>query len=186
MSRRFVILTLAALGVSAGLFQAGMTHAQTTSQGSASLESAVKATYLYKFAPFVTWPPRGDSAINICVVGADPFGSQLDRAIAGQSIDGRPFRVVRIDVIAADSSCDIAYIGGSRTQPVDSALHAVHGSPVLTVTDDAATPGMIDFAMQDGHVRFRIDLQAAEDGGLGISSKLLDLAVTVRTRRVLQ
>jgi len=58
-------------------FAAAPTHAQD------SLETAVKATYLYKFAPFVTWPQRPGPFV-ICVVGRDPFGPVLDQAVAGQ------------------------------------------------------------------------------------------------------
>ncbi|MGH6971763.1 MAG: YfiR family protein, partial [Caulobacteraceae bacterium] len=44
-----------------------------------SLEYAVKATFLYKFGPFVAWPtatfasPR--SPFAVCVFGEDPFGA---------------------------------------------------------------------------------------------------------------
>ena len=56
----------------------------------ASLELAVKATYLVKFAPFVEWPPEAfaaaDSPLVICIVGHEPFGDMVARAI-----DSQPF-----------------------------------------------------------------------------------------------
>ncbi len=150
-------------------------------------EAAVKATYLYKFAPFVTWPDgAGSGPLNICIVGADPFGDQLDRAVAGQAYNGRPFQVVRMDSITAQASCAVAFLGGSRSQTVATALKTVHGAPILTVTDEGSPAGIIAFEMQDDRVRFRIDEQAAEDGGMVISSKLLGLALSVRTQRGLQ
>ena len=153
----------------------------------ANLETAVKATYLYKFAPFVTWP-GGDAAspFIICVVGDDPFGGQLDRAVAGQGYNGRPFQVLRMAAIAPQSPCAVAFLGGSRTQSVAAALKLLHGAPVLTVTDEGQPAGIIAFEMQDGRVRFRIDEEAAEDGGMVISSKLLSLALSVRTQRAIQ
>ncbi len=153
----------------------------------ANLETAVKATYLYKFAPFVTWPGGDASApFTICVVGADPFGGDLDRAVAGQGYNGRPFQIVRMTAITPQSPCAVAFLGGSRTQSVAAALRALHGAPVLTVTDEGSPDGIIAFQMQDGRVRFRIDEEAAEDGGMIISSKLLSLALSVRTQRVIQ
>ncbi len=146
------------------------------------LETAVKATYLYKLAPFVTWP-EGSGPFTICVVGQDPFGPQLDRAVAGQSLGARPFQVLRIDSIGPQSACQIAYLGGSRDQSVAGALHAVHGTPVLTVTDEGDASGIIEFAVRDNRVRFRIDQAAAADNGLAISSKLLSLALTVKPAR---
>ncbi len=56
------------------------------------------------------------------------------------------------------------------------------GTPVLPVTDASDTPGMIDFVLVQGHVRFRADDAAAAEAGLTISSKLLDLATSVKPR----
>lgn len=166
---------------------AGLLAAASPALAQANLETAVKATYLYKFAPFVTWPGGDASApFTICVVGADPFGGDLDRAVAGQGYNGRPFQIIRMAVITPQSPCAVAYLGGSRQQSVAVALKALHGAPVLTVTDEGNPDGIIAFRVQDGRVRFRIDEEAAEDGGMIISSKLLSLALAVRTQRVIQ
>lgn len=145
-------------------------------------DAAVEAAYLYKFAPFVIWPASNGpgAAFNLCVVGNDPFGDQLDRAVAGQTLDGRPIQVTRVETIGPKSDCAIAYLGGSPGESVAEALRAVRGTPTLTVTGEDDPPGIIAFAMADGHVRFRIDEVQAQENGLVISSKLLDLAVAVR------
>jgi YfiR/HmsC-like len=146
-----------------------------------SLETAVKATYLYKFAPFVTWPGGGQS-FTICVVGPDPFGPVLDRAVAGQQANGRAIVVRRLAQADRAQACDIVYLGGTE-DGVREALRRLHGAPVLTVTDSGAAPGVIDFVIDQGRVRFRIDDEAAAENGLVISSKLLGLAVSVNPRR---
>jgi hypothetical protein len=150
-----------------------------------SLVTAVKASYLSKFAPFVVWPagPPGPGTFAICVVGKDPFGGVLDRAVSGQTIVGRPAAVLRLATIQANSPCQIAFLGGSPAQGVKDALRALRGAPVLTVTDGGAPRGIIDLAMVDGRVRFRVDNQAAADSGLTISSKLLRLALSVNSGR---
>lgn len=149
------------------------------------LATAVKAAYLAKFAPFVTWPPptAESSSFSVCVVGEDPFRASLDEAVAGLSIDNRPYRVIRVDTIGPGSTCDIAYITGSSKQSVENALNAVRGTPTLTVTDEGKTAGIINFKMQAGKVRFRIDKVAADTNGLILSSKLLSLALSVKTDR---
>ncbi len=163
-----VVLDLAALPAGA--------HAGT------SLETEVKTAYISKFAPFVTWPASPDhgAAFTVCVVGHDPFGPGLDAAISGLTYDDRPYSVVRVATIGPGSTCDIAYIGGA-SQEVAAALQAVRGTPTLTITDDGAPAGIIAFKMQAGKVRFRIDQTAAEANHLTISSKLLSLAISVRT-----
>lgn len=151
-----------------------------------SLETAVKATYLYKLAPFVEWPSAfsgPDDPLAICVVGDDPFGAVLDRAVAGQHVGPHPIALRRIAVIHGREGCAMMFLAGSRAQSVAQALRVVRGEPVLTVTDGDGPHGMVDFVLVEGRVRFRIDDQAAAESGLRISSKLLGLAVSVTPRR---
>ena len=151
------------------------------------LELAVKATYLYKLAPFVTWPASawadGTQPLVICVQGKDPFGPVLDRAVAGQKIGGRPVVVRRVPHVDPASGCQIVYIGGSDAQPETAALREIGKAPVLTVTDQdrgGGTPGDVHLVLMDGRVRFVIDNGLAQQQGLAISSKLLALALKVR------
>jgi hypothetical protein len=149
-----------------------------------SLETAVKATYLYKFAPFVEWPSKAfetpTSPLMVCVQGEDPFGPLLDRAIAGQKIGGHPVQARRLDAVDAASGCNIVFVSGSRRQPQAEALKVLHGSGALTVTDGGG--GAIRFVMQNDRVRFEIDTAEVASDGLTLSSKLLSLAVNARPR----
>ena len=172
----------------------GLIAPQTYGQGDShargsSLEYAVKATYLYKFAPFVDWPPGAfaspSSAVNLCVIGDDPFGDILDRAVRGQEVGDRPIAVRRLRTVDQNSGCHIMYVTGSDRQSVTEALDAVRGTPVLTITNSASragAQGVIHFVIVGNRVRFEIDDQAAARNGITISSKLLSLAVSVRRR----
>jgi hypothetical protein len=166
------------------------TAAPSLAGDAASIEYAVKATYLYKLAPFVEWPaqafPAPASPLTLCVQGEDPFGAVLDRAVAGQRLGAHPIVVRRLEAVDAGSGCQILYAGGGRRQSAADALRAVHGSAVLTVTDGArgtGARGIIHFVLKDNRVRFDIDGEAASENGLTISSKLLSLALSVRLKR---
>jgi hypothetical protein len=151
-------------------------------------ETEVNAAFLPRFARYVTCPsimrPQPGQAFQICVVGADPFGSALDRAAAGQLVEGHKIVVRRVGTEAAASNCHIAFIQGSKTQPAGQMLAALDGRPVLTVTDarGGSQRGMVHFSMVSGRVRFFIDEKEAARRGLGINSRLLALAVGVRPR----
>ena len=156
---------------------------------SETLEAAVKATYLYKFAPFVEWPdpttefPGG--AFSLCVVGDPLFGGLLERAVAGQDVSGRPIAVRRYATISGNPGCAMMFVTGSPAQPVGDVLALVRGQPVLTVTDGAHDPaarGIINFVIADNRVRFEIDEAAAAANQLAVSSKLLALAARVVPR----
>lgn len=153
-----------------------------------SLEYAVKGAYLYKFLPFVTWPASAfaapNSPIAICIVGHDPFGGALDKAVAEQRIDAHPMTVQRIAIGGDLSSCQVVFLGIDDPRIEADTAHALDGKPVLTVTDSkAAQPGVIGFVVEQNHVRFDIDDAAAARDGLVISSKLLGLARTVKPRK---
>ena len=152
-----------------------------------SLEYAVKATYLYKLAPFVDWPPgtftAADAPFDICVLGPDPFDDFLEKAVGGRKLGTHPFRVLRLNAIAPGDDCQIAFIHYARTEQVRAALRALDGKPVLTVTDaeDADSSGsIVQFVIRGGRVRLEIDNAAAERNHLAISSKLLGLALAVK------
>jgi hypothetical protein len=174
------VATLACLSGSAA-------HAEASRGDASQLELAVKATYLYKLAPFVSWPPGAFSGPNaplvICVQGADPFGAVLDRATNGQAVGTHPVIVRRLPKLDPDSGCEIAYLAGGPAQTQAQALQAVEGQPVLTVTDEtrgAGVIGIVHLRMEAGKVRFSIDAGQAEANGVAISSKLLALAVRVK------
>lgn len=155
-------------------------------QAPVSLEYAVKATYLYKLAPFVNWPPTAfataTAPFRICVVGDDPFDDYLDKAVAGHSLGAHPFEVRRLDTLTPAADCQIAFISHLAPQNIREVLHAVSGTPVLTVTDSTAAGqgGIVQFVIRDGRVAFEVDTAAAARNHLTISSKLLQLAVAVK------
>jgi hypothetical protein len=151
-----------------------------------SLEYQVKATYLYKLAPFVNWPPEEfaapDTPFRICVAGDDPFDDFLQKAVAGHRFGTHPFEVRRLEALAPGAGCQIVFISRLQTQSVRQALAAVSGEPILTVIDSGTTDqgGVVQFVIDHGRVAFEIDTGAAERNHITISSKLLNLALAVR------
>ena len=151
-------------------------------------ELAIKASYLYRLAPFVSWPVSvyawRRAPLVICVQGHDPFGPILDRAAGGQRVGSHPVTVRRLVRIEPGSGCHIVYLAGGPGQSCIQALQVLAGEPVLTVTDEARggarAKGIVHLLRQGGKVRFSIDTGQAEVNGVGISSKLLALAVEVK------
>jgi hypothetical protein len=179
-------LHLAGMAALAGALALGLAAPAGARDG--SLEYPVKANYLVKFAAFVQWPPAAlagaHRAMTLCIVGEDPFGATLDRAAAGATVEGRRLVVRRIARVDSRSGCQIAYLSRSRQQTVGQALNALSGAPVLTVTDtvEGDERGVIHFAVTGNRVRFHIDDRSASRAGLSISSRLLSLALSVRSR----
>ena len=116
MIRRPIRAVFTALTVALALAGGG---ARADDAGALAL--AVKATYLYKFQPFVTWPEQAPlaagEAFNICIVGRDPFGAVIDRAVAGQTAGQHPLAVVRLAAVPDDADCRILYIAAGNPKP---------------------------------------------------------------------
>lgn len=143
-------------------------------------EYQVKAAFLFNFAQFIDWPARnrGPAGVNLCILGADPFGPAID-GMDGKRIDGFVMRVRRINRPADGALCDMLFIPNSQAGELSAILAAVRGRQVITIGE---TPGLaargvtVNFYLEHDHVRFEINYDAAERTGLRFSSNLLRLA----------
>jgi hypothetical protein len=181
--RRAARAVLVALALCAAGFAAPRAAAQAD-----GVEFAVKATYLYKFAPFVEWPASAFASptdpFALCLAGADRVTELVEEAVRGQVVDRRPIVVRHLATVTAEARCHILYVA-LRGAAAVAALDRVRGTPVLTVTDAARDPraqGIVNFVIEDNRVRFEIDLGAATENHLVVSSKLAALALRVRSR----
>jgi YfiR/HmsC-like len=154
-----------------------------------SSEYLVKAGFIYNFAKFVEWPSTAfaepDSPIVIGVLGTDPFGDIINRVVEGKKIGARGFVIRRFkwSKELKDSKdfkeCRILFVSSSEKMHFEEIVEAVKGLPILTVGETpgfAERGGMIRLMLEDNRVRFEVNVDAAHDGNLNISSRLLTLA----------
>lgn len=149
-------------------------------------EYRVKAAYLYNFVKFVEWPlPESSAPLTICVAGRNPFGNLLENLVRGELVNGR--RLNARVILEPDRDCAAVFVPeGAATSAY---LRAARGQPILTIGESGsfiAQGGMARFYIEGGNVRFEINPGAAEQAGLRISSRLLQLARIVDDRGVRQ
>ena len=157
----------------------GRADAQTTTP----TESQVKAVFLYNFTKYVGWPPEafaGDTAaLNVCVLGRDPFGPALDATLRGESVNQRSLAARRVSSLDEVAGCQILFIADSEEHELTAILRRVEGKPILTVGEMdkfAETGGMIRLRKIENKIRLEINEGSAARAGLKISSQLLKLA----------
>lgn len=166
-------------------------HAQDTD---ATPEYLIKAGFIYNFANLVQWPSgsfsQADSPIVIAILGEDHFASTLDRVLQGKKVDGHSFvirhlkSVAELKSIANPKDCQILYVSSSAMPHLGDAIQAVRGVPILTIgamPGFAMSGGIINLVVEDNRVRFEVNVKAAKDADLNISSRLLALARIVQT-----
>jgi hypothetical protein len=151
-------------------------------------EYQLKAAYLTEFGRFVEqWSsrpqPSPEETFDICVLGQDPMGANLDAAVGAEKIGGSPLAAKRIAKPQDALGCRVLFIAASEESQLNAILNALGTAPVLTVADIpdfVKLGGMIQFVLDGNHVRFEINLAASRRAGLSLSSELLKLARVVR------
>jgi hypothetical protein len=148
--------------------------------GTAVSEFQLKAAFLFHFPAFVEWPtaalPRDQAPFVIGVLGKDPFGPVLDDMVRGEKVNQHPLTVERYRSAAEIRDCQILFIPAAESGHLDAAvIAALKGHSVLTVTDAETAPRGVIIALikRDNRIRLRIDVAAARDSNITISSKLL-------------
>ena len=190
MFRRVGILIVA---LSVSLSWAPGAVAQT-SDSSDSSEYLIKAGFIYNFAKFVEWPTTAfaqpDSPIVIGILGIDPFGPLIDRIVENKKIGARGFVVKRLKWggdLKELKECKILFVGASERAHIDELMQIVKTLPILTVGETpgfAERGGVIRFVLEDNRVRFEINVDAAHEADLTISSRLLTLARIIQQAAV--
>jgi len=145
-------------------------------------EYRLKAAVLYNFVVFTEWPSEVGPTLNLCILGKDPFGADLD-SFQGRPVGARHLAVHRTSGVESLNDCQIVFIASSATGSLSNALAHLRGVPALTVADSlgAAALGVaLNMNIVNNKITFEANLAAARGAGLNLSSKLLRLATEVR------
>jgi hypothetical protein len=155
----------------------------------APLDYQVKAAYLVNFPKYVDWPSNAfataNSPITVAIFGDDNVSGEFRKMIeGGRTVDGHPFVLKRVDKEEEiGNDCHILFIARSENQRAPSILEKVKGSPVLTVgegVDFLEQGGVVNLVQRDRKIRLQVNLTAAGQSSLKISSRLLVVADAVK------
>lgn len=154
-------------------------------QTSAEDEQLLKAAFIYNFAKFTSWPEKAwqaqDDSLNICTAGNDKLVAELMR-LGGKTIKNRQLIILPMENIKNQGKCQLLYIATSEKKRYKDILASIPGQPILTVselTGFGRSGGIIELYRENNQTRFIINLAAAGEAGLVISSRLLILAVVI-------
>jgi hypothetical protein len=149
----------------------------------------VKAAFLVNFPKYVDWPANvfaeTNSPITVAIFGDDNVANEVQNMIgSGRIIGGHPLvlkRIAREEEINHD--CQILFIGAAERQRIPSILEKIRGEKILTVSesdDFLEKNGIINLARQGRKIRLQVNLTAAGNAQLKISSRLLVAADVVK------
>ncbi|MFH1373320.1 MAG: YfiR family protein [bacterium] len=146
-------------------------------------EYEIKAACLYNFAKLIDWPEDAfgsdDEPFCIGILGRDPFGQALERAVKDKTMKGRQIALRRS---SGHLSCQLLFVCATESDNIERVLESTRGLPIVTVSElegFADQGGTIEFYIEDNSVRFAINIDVANDARLEIDPQLLGLARVV-------
>ena len=143
----------------------------------------VKAAFIYNIFKFVDEKEDGSAGDYLfCVMGEAPFISDFN-SIKDKLIDGKKIVIKQIDD-PKNAHCRAIFITASEQSHISQITRQLKPLGVLTISDTTGFGKkgvMINFYLDQNKVRFEINLGAAEEAGVKISSKLLNLSSIVKT-----
>jgi len=152
-------------------------------------EYQLKAAFIYNFTKFVDWPVQRsgskDRPFTIGVFGKNPFGDELNKLAQGRSVNGRSMVIKNITSTNEAVSVDLLFVSSGQEESLGKFLITIQGEGVLTIGESksfAEYGGIINFVTEADKIRFEINLDEAERGGLKLRAQLLKLAKNVRRK----
>lgn len=149
-------------------------------------EYAVKAALVFNFMKFIDWPDPAlstpSASLIVGVLSSSPV-DEFEAALKDKEVKGRPI-ALRVFRDARDvQACHVLFITADGESQLPAVLRSVSGQAVLTVSEvlnAERADAVINLVAVDTRLGFQVNLDAADAGGLRISSRLLSLAVAVR------
>jgi hypothetical protein len=146
-------------------------------------EAQLKAAFLLNFPKYVEWPPASfaepSSPIVVAILGDESVANEFETMSNGKSVDGHPIQLVRNPTLAQCLMCHVLFIGLDEGRKTVEIINHLKRASILTVGESEQFTdqgGMINMALRERRVVLEINLNAARQTDLKISSKLMALA----------
>ncbi|MCP5246338.1 MAG: YfiR family protein [Burkholderiales bacterium] len=142
-------------------------------------EYAMKAAFIYNFTVFTRWPEYSENTLTICTMHSDRLREELQQFASKVTQDDKKIVIQKITRNQGVAQCQVIFLSEEDIAQIPAILTMTQNHPVLTVTD---IPGwtekgiIIGMNIQNQRIVFEINLQSAQQAGLQLSSKLLNLA----------
>ena len=154
---------------------------------STSTENDIKAAFVFNFIKFVEWPENNfsnlETAIKLCVWDGNNLDGAIDK-LRSKTAKKRSIQVVSSASLDGMKECNVLFIANVDRRALREIIENTSGKNILTVSDIhffAELGGIIGLFQSGEQMRFAINLDAARQSGLRISSNLLKLGKIVST-----
>lgn len=140
-------------------------------------EDALKSVVVLNFLRYSKWPD-GNGPLRVGVVGRASLLPPFRELLEGKSVNGRMVHVLEVNGAADPRCCHVLYIATENVARMRKLLAGTRGAHVLTIGESdrfLENGGAVNLMLVDGHIGFEVSLDALEEAGIQISSRLLHL-----------
>ena len=150
-------------------------------------EYQVKAAFLINFPKYVDWPAEAfaetNSPVILAVPGDTKVAGEIQKVIAGRTVNGRKIVLKRLASGEESGVCQILFISAAEQLHSPKLLAKLNAGGVLTVGESdefLELGGIINLARRDQKIALEVNLAAADKARIKISSKLLAVATVLK------
>lgn len=145
---------------------------------------ALTVAFLYNFLKLSEWPPEAlSNELSLCAIQSSDYSINVD-SLAGKEIQSATLKIKHLTQGDSADGCQLLYIPeDEKPIRVREWLKTMENKPVLTVsgiTGFLDQGGMIELVSDGNHLQFEVNLDAVEQVGIKMSSKMLQIAQKVR------
>ena len=142
----------------------------------------LKVVFLYNFTRFVKWPEHTqaepDAPIVIGIQDPEPVRESL-HAIEKKTTHGRPVRIRYCRNADDVDGCHVLFVNAADAKDRRPLLEKAANQSILTVGDADSfleEGGIVRFVLQGDRLRLQIRLKLAQQAGLDLDARLLQIA----------
>lgn len=162
------------------------TCANRTALCAANSEVQVKATIVFNFLRMVYWTnvdgEQNPDELPICALNASELFSAIQSVTRNREVGGRKV-VTAVVPNPSISRCRVLIIEPLDYERASSVIRRLRYTPVLTIGNGKGfvdIGGLFELLVEEGNVRFDVNLAAIRESGLEVSARLLRLAKRFR------
>jgi hypothetical protein len=141
----------------------------------------IHAAMLFNFIKYVQWPNEGEGGeFVVGVIGEDNVFNTLNQWYNGKAKGSKKYVIKKLSSADESSSCQVVYIGKSKSKDFDEVKTSIGGKSILTITDGSGLGqkgSCINFKVIDGKLKFELNQGIVTSSNLKVSSQLSSMAI---------
>ena len=143
----------------------------------------IHAAMLFNFIKYIQWPNEGEGGeFVVGVIGDDNVFNTLNQWYNGKPKGSKKYVIKKLSSADESSSCQVVYVGKSKSKDFDNIKTSIEGKSILTITDGnglGQKGSCINFKVIDGKLKFELNQTTVTSSNLKVSTQLSSMAILI-------